>query len=69
MTDARITQAGLEQFTTSNAPAQVTQVSLEMWASAAGDVPERMLATQVSLEQWVQLVSVPLVQTRVQVMA
>jgi hypothetical protein len=68
-TNALATQAGLEEFYSTNPLGQVTQIGLEMWASASSAIPEQMIATQVSLEMWVQLTTAPLVQTRVQVMA
>jgi hypothetical protein len=51
MTDNRATQVSLEEFATTNPPAQVTQVALEQWAST-GTVTGQALVTQVALEQW-----------------
>jgi hypothetical protein len=68
---ALVTQSSLEQFVSGgvNAFGQVTQVALEMWASASSATPEQMLVTQVSLEMWVLNTPPPYYQARVQVMA
>ena len=54
MTDNRATQVSIEQFLTTTAPAQATQVAVEQWAST-GTVTGQALVTQVALEQWTLL--------------
>ena len=73
MTDNRATQVSIEQFLTTNPPAQVTQVTVEQWAST-GAVTGQALVTQVALEEWasadVTVISPPAgAQARVMVMA
>ena len=45
------TQVALEQFLVADAPAQVTQVSVEHWVTTA-TVTGQALVTQVALEEW-----------------
>jgi hypothetical protein len=52
MTDNRVTQVSLEEFASANPPAQVTQVTIEQWATTA-TVTGQAMVTQVALEQWV----------------
>jgi len=51
-TNAIATQSALEQFFATNPPAQVTQVTIEQWATTA-TVSGQAMVTQVALEQWV----------------
>jgi hypothetical protein len=51
-TNALATQSALEQFLATNPPAQVTQVTIEQWATTA-TVSGQAMVTQVALEQWV----------------
>lgn len=71
MTDNRATQVSIEQFATTNPPAQVTQVTIEQWATTA-TITGQALVTLVALEQWAQIVPAILpgaMQARVMVMA
>ena len=51
MTDNRATQVSLEEFATTDPPAQVTQVTVEQWVTTA-TITGQALVTQVALEQW-----------------
>jgi hypothetical protein len=51
-TNAIATQSALEHFFATNPPAQVTQVTIEQWATTA-TVSGQAMVTQVALEQWV----------------
>jgi len=58
MTDARVTQAAVEEWAQPNARAQLTQVAIEEWGSVSVVVGTRTaLMTQIALEQWAQLPS------------
>ena len=65
--NAVATQSTLEQFLTTTAPAQVTQVTVEQWVTTA-TVTGQALVTQVALEQWV-LAQAASSQAQVMVMA
>ena len=52
MTDNRATQVSIEEFASTNPPAQVTQVTVEQWVATA-TITGQALVTQVALEQWV----------------
>src|SRR4029077_12272014 len=52
MTDNRATQVSIEQFASTDPPAQVTQVTVEQWVTTA-TVTGQALVTQVALEQWI----------------
>jgi hypothetical protein len=51
MTDNRATQVSIEEFASTNPPAQVTQVTIEQWATTAA-ITGQVLVTTVALEQW-----------------
>lgn len=53
MTDARVTQAAVEQWMNANAQARSTQVAIQQWG-LTGPVGTRAVATQLALEQWVK---------------
>lgn len=52
MTDARITQAAVEQWSDGNPAARITQAAVEMWASAGSPLNTQALVTIMALEQW-----------------
>lgn len=60
MTDARVTQESLEQWTNVRADARATQVLLEMWGPG-GTTQPRAVATLVALEQWASAGTAPAV--------
>jgi len=66
-TNAIATQSALEQFLTTNPPAQITQVAIEHWVTTA-TVSGQAMVTQVALEQWARVVPDG-AQARVMVMA
>ena len=70
MTDNRATQVSIEEFVKTTAPAQVTQVTVEQWATTA-TITGQALVTQVALEEWAQIAaaSIGAAQARVMVMA
>ncbi len=57
-TPGLVTQSALEQFASTDPPAQVTQVTIEQWATTA-TVSGQAMVTQVALEQWVPAAKPP----------
>jgi hypothetical protein len=54
MTDARLTQAALEQWLTTNPQLQLTQTAVEHWATVP-TTSVQAVVTQIALEQWVSV--------------
>jgi hypothetical protein len=56
MTDARVTQTSVEEWTAGNPVAQITQTAAEVWGAITG-TSRNAVVSQVAVEQWA---SVPL---------